>query len=327
MTVHADIAGYACYFPSGRVAASELRLAGTTVPAGVEAQRVPAADEDALTLALGAVDRLALHRSGREIGALAVASTTLPYGRRVQSALLVEALGSRAGVFLTEHTTSSRAGTEAMSLHAGLAATRDAATVVVASEADSAPGAGAGAVALLLAPDGDTAHIEAAAHSALERPGLDFVPTGANHRRDIEVSGYADEAYLGAAGLAVRALLDDLGAKPGDYRFLAAGGADVRRTGLLAKLLGFEAAQWRAVSTAAQTGLLGAAGPFVALTAALDAALPGDRILLVGYGAGSAADAVSLLAGPTSGQRVLERALSSSREVDAVGYLRLRTGR
>ncbi len=88
------ISAYGCALPSRRLPAAELRRGGGRAPAGLASLPVADVDEDALTLALEAVDAVAVPDA---LTLLALASTTLPYGLRVQSGLLLERLGRAGG--------------------------------------------------------------------------------------------------------------------------------------------------------------------------------------------------------------------------------------
>lgn len=236
----------------------------------VYSPRRAAADEDALTMMLEAARRTLIgdERPDR----LALASLSLPYKRKVQAGLVAEALGLPKSTFCLECTTSARAATEAMrALGSGL---------ILAHGGSHAAG-------LLLAEEGSAAGAEPlgrilAMQSALaEYPGLDFVPAGEEAPRDVAVPGYAEAAYLDLVREAARGLEAD---------WLALNPPESRLGRRAAAALGFrEAAQ-------APAGA-GAAGPLLALAAAMASAQPGQRILLVSYGSGSAADAILIQKG------------------------------
>lgn len=237
------------------------------------------ADEDALTLMLEAA-RLLL-RDGERPDRLALASLSLPYTRRVQAGLMAEALSLPPSTFCLECTTSARAATEAIrALGTGLVLAADGgygAALLLADDGTTAGGTAPGA-----APGGTVSGIPAeatllAAQSALaDYPGLEFTPAGEQGIRDVAVPGYSEAAYLDLVAEAARGLQAD---------WLALNPPQPRLARRAAAHLGFR----EAVQAPADSG---AAGPLVALSAALERAQPGQRILLVSYGAGSAADAL-----------------------------------
>lgn len=122
------------------------------------------------------------------------------------------------------------------------------------------------AAALLLGDGPGEATVLAMQSALQEDPGLpgDYVPD------------YAEAAYLEILQRAAAGLEADL---------LALNPPQPRLARPAARALGFSQAVTAPVGA-------GAAGPLIALRAALDQAAPGQRVLLVSYGAGSAADAL-----------------------------------
>lgn len=240
---------------------------------GIYTSARPVSDEDALTAAIVAA-RAVLPAHAEPVNRLAIASTNLPYTRRVQAGLVAAALGLPLGTFCLECTTSERAATEAMlALGSGL--------VVAADER--------GAAAVLLGPGhGDQvspaplAMIVAHSSAVAEWPGLDFIERGAVDVRDIRTPDYAQSAYLDVALAAVQGLPSDPAAAPA-IAVVAAPNARLAQT--VAAVRGVGARQVHLASS-------GAAGPLLGLATALDGLRPGERALLVAYGAGSAADAL-----------------------------------
>lgn len=325
--MHIGVAAYSCYFPAPRLGAAALKQAWGSAPRGLVAKPVADLDEDALTLLIAAGRPLAVDGCT----ALAVASRSLPYSQRVQAGLVAEALDLGRDLYVSEHTTSARAGTEALLAlqgvlqsagGSGLLLAADVATGSSAAGADAA--LGAGAAGFLLAPDGAVAQIEAAQSYVAEEPGLRFTRAGEAGQRDVQVPDYAADAYQAAVAGAARALLRRVGQRMGDYRFLVLNPPEPGLTAGTARALGAAEEQWQPVWTFPHTGDVGAAQPLVGLVAALDAAQPGDRILLAAYGSGSACDALSLIAGPGAGRGALRRALAPAREIDYLTYLKLR---
>lgn len=232
-------------------------------------------DEDALTMALEAAAPIAMG----EVAFLSLASTSLPYARRVQAGMLSGALGLGTGLFVTEHTTSERAGTEALITQVGLLRGQPGARVLVVAAATVA-------VALLLADEGDVARVEGVASYASDDPGLKFTRSGEDRLRDVQVADYTAAAYTEAVRGAAGSLLRNLGRSAADYRFVVLNPPEPQLARRGAEAIGAGAQQCQAATE-----------PLQGLASALDAARPGDRILLVAYGSGSAADAISLVVG------------------------------
>ncbi len=153
------------YLPALRVRREEyVKFLGTFAAPGVQEKAVGDYDEDAVTMAQEATRAALGGVDGGEPATLAglyLASTTLPYAEKVQAATLVEAVSAAEGAFVSEHTTSTRAGTEALICAARQVALEGGAVVVVAAECPrTSPvgtgehAQGAGAAALVLARDG-----------------------------------------------------------------------------------------------------------------------------------------------------------------------------
>ncbi len=324
------IAAYSCYLPAARLTAAAYRKAWRTAPVGWEQKAVADLDEDALTLALSAASQV---DPGR-VDYLALVSMTLPYRRKVQAGLLAEGLGLDGQQFISEHTTSRRAGTEALIAQWALLTLSGGGTgLTVAAEVPDSPamedaGAplGAGAVALVLAEGGEAARLDGFQSTCSEDPGLLFTPAGETRVRDVSVPDYAISQYLRSVRKAALPLMARLGTNPADYRFLVLNPPDPRQARSAAKAIGFSDEQWQAAWPYPGSADVGAAQPFLGLVQALDAAQPGDRILLVGHGSGSACDAISLTAGHRAGRGVLRAALAGGREIDYITYLKLCQG-
>jgi hydroxymethylglutaryl-CoA synthase len=221
---------------------------------------VKAADEDALTMMLAAADRLALGAPRPD--RLGLASTSLPYARRVQAGLIATALDLPAATFCLECTTSARAATEAIrALGTGLILAADGAYAAALLLGEAGPGLGT---------------IRAARGALAEYPGLAFTPAGATGLHDVAVPDYAEAAYLELVRAAAEGLRADR---------LALNPPTPRLGRIAARALGFA----EAVTAPPESG---AAGPLLALHAALAGMAPGQTLLLVSYGAGSAADAL-----------------------------------
>ncbi len=220
-----------------------------------------AADEDTLTMMLAAAQPAL--QAGVLPDRLALASMTLPYKRRVQAGMVAGALGLPTATFCLECTTSARAATEAMrALGTGL---------VVAADGNHA-------AALLLGDEGPgaPATVREARSALAEYPGLDFVLAGEQAVRDVQVPDYAEFAYVDLVRTAAAGLKADI---------LALNPPQARLGKIGARALGFKD------PVLAPEGA-GAAGPLLALIAALDKATAGQHVLLVSYGSGSAADAL-----------------------------------
>lgn len=217
-----------------------------------------AADEDALTMMLEAARQI----DGPLPARLGIASCSLPYARRVQAGLIAAALDLPPSTFCLECTTSTRAATEAIrALGSGLLLAADGPYAAAALLAESGPG---------------LAVIRQARSALAEYPGLQFTPTGHSGVQDVAVPDYTEAAYLELVQAAAAGLkADRLALNPPTPKL---GHRAARALGFTDLVLAPEGS--------------GAAGPLIALKDALEGIAPGQSILLVSYGAGSAADAL-----------------------------------
>ncbi|MEZ5498738.1 MAG: zinc ribbon domain-containing protein [Steroidobacteraceae bacterium] len=324
----AAVTGIHVFVPRLRLARSSI--AAATAWANPQAAKAKGSrsicnwDEDALTMAVAA----ARGAMGNEhsVDALWLASTTLPFADRSNAALVGEALDLDPAHAGTDVTGSLRAGTGALLRAIGNSCS--GAQLVIASDARKARPAspeelkyGHGAVAL---------RIEATADPLAQLLGsaelsADFV----DHYRgtDADFDYTLEERWVRDEGLTklIPAAVD---------RALAA--ASLQRTDLHAAILPGGGAMARAIARAAKLGECpltpdlaadvgdcGAAQPLMMLAAALDAAQPGQNILLVGFGQG--VDALVLRSGGAAAlarKSSLNTAISAGRaEEQYVRYL------
>jgi hydroxymethylglutaryl-CoA synthase len=87
--------------------------------------------------------------------------------------------------------------------------------------------------------------------------------------------------------------MEELGARPEDYAFAVFHQPNPKFPERAAKLLGFKPHQTRTGLLCPLIGNTYAGSALLGLTAILDEAKPGDRILLVSFGSGAGSDAIS----------------------------------
>jgi hydroxymethylglutaryl-CoA synthase len=293
MTV--SIVDYGCAYGRFALTTELLDAVGAKRPGGGWSwSGVPGPDEDALTLGLAAARTLGQDCSS--VASLGLASTSLPWSRGVQSGLIVDAIGLGTDTLVTEHTTSARAATESLAGQISLVRGGGGGALVVAAETRSPvdrPATSAAAAAFLLGPEGEgPAAIEGIAHAVGEYPGIDFATASHRTRTDIEVPDYAAAAYTSLVSEATTRLLARLGLVIADFTAVILAGVDAGLAGKGARSIGAARQQWTDHLPFAFAGDTSAAAPLVGLAIALDKAEPGDRLLLIAYGGGSAVDAI-----------------------------------
>src|SRR3972149_556571 len=253
------ISGYGVVIPRLRIKREDYTKAwGTFAAAGVNEKAVLGFDEDILTLSAKVAKRALDSVPTRAVGItrFAFASTSAPYAEKLLSGTILTGLGAPGGTFASEHTTSTRAGTEA--LLAGfehVAAVPGGTALVAIADAPTASmwdslehAMGAGAAGFVLARAGLIAELEGHASVVSEHLGERFRPN---------VTG------------ASSALMEKLGRKPEDYAHIVIQQPDARAPAGAAGKLGFTDAQLAAGLVSANLGDLGAASTAVGPAAGL----------------------------------------------------------
>ncbi|WP_247382253.1 hypothetical protein [Halorientalis brevis] len=271
------------YTPRFRIDADAFVEAWDSFDApGVERKAVPAADEDAVTMAVeAATDALAGSDHDRdEVIGLAFASTTPPVDEGDVAATVAEILGLDHGVETAAFTQSTGAGGRALRWGTSVPA---GPTLVVAADAprgepDDAVdhAAGAGAVAFLLAEDGPVEIVETATYTE-EFPGTRFRERGEAAVNTYDATAYEREAY----GTVVAGAVEALDEAP---TAVAPTAPDGKRPYRIARRLDGDVDVYQ---TASDLGDTGAASPFFGLLAAW--ADDRDEVTLVAYGDGASA--------------------------------------
>ncbi|MCS6817422.1 MAG: OB-fold domain-containing protein [Blastocatellia bacterium] len=287
------ITGHAIYLPRHRIEREKIAAAHGMPPVLKGERTAIGIDEDALTLALEAVQGLGLSACG----GIYFASTTAPYLERMNAAILAAACDLPEEIAVADFAHSLRAGTVALLAAVDrVAAGGTAPLVVVAADARDAPPEspeeqwfGDGAAAVTVGRQDVVAEVKAWA--SVSDDFLDFVRRDKDERITSFASRFTVEGYTRIVGRAIARVLDDSGLRPSEIARVILPPADPKTMGRTATELGFSAEQLQETFLE-QVGMIGCATPLLLLSAALEQARPGDRILLVGYGSG--ADAVLL---------------------------------
>ena len=330
------ISGYGVAIPRLRVKKEDYAKAwGSFRAAGVKEKSVMGFDEDVLTMA-AKVSRRAMSSVPIQpdtVTRFALASTSAPYVEKLLSGTVITNLGIPSKAFVSDHTTSSRAGTEALIAAAEHVKADPAGCAVVAvADAPRASmwssiehGLGAGAAGFVLSGDNLIAELEGHASYAWEHFGERFRPGDDSLIHDLEVRKFAQSSLIGTTTKAASALMKALGTKADDYAHIVIQQPDARAPVAIAKKLGFADEKLAGGSIVADLGDLGAASAVVGLAAALDGSKVGERILVVSYGSGAASDAISLkVVGERRSQPSVRSEIDRKEYVDYVQYLKLK---
>jgi len=303
----AGIIGYGAHIPRRRIKVEEIaKVWGADAPSykkGLELREksVPGLDEDTITLSVEAA-RNALARAQidpAEIGAVYVGSESHPYAVKPSGTTVAEALGATPDCHCADLEFACKAGSEGMFVAYGLvkAGLIKYGLGIGADTSQGAPGdaleysAAAGAAAFLMGDDDDKliASIDETYSFMTDTP--DFWRREHQFYPSHGARSTGEPAYFRTVTGAVRGILGKSGMKPADFKyaiFHQPNGKFPKRVG---KMLGFTMEQidtGRLVPTLGNT--YSGSSP-LGLTAVLDVAEPGDRVLMCSYGSGAGSDA------------------------------------
>lgn len=315
MSELASIVSCAAYVPHLRLErariAQALEWLGPPAGGPVSGSRAICSwDEDALTMAVEAGRRClaSVAHAGCVPTSVTLASTTHPFADRSNATLVSSALDLPESTRTSDRSGSLRAATTAL---AELAQRDDGgASLLIASDARLArPGSaqelqfGAGAAAVLTVPDPKPAGlVPSATVVSAENLSADFVDhyrmSGERFDYALEERWIRDEAVMKLVGTTIaRALANArLGAADVDHLVMPGSRANVRRVAQAAGLANARPQD----DFREECGDTGTGHPLLMLAAALEAAKPGQRIVLVGFGQG--VDALVLIAREGAGR-------------------------
>jgi len=283
----------ATYFPRRRLDRGLIAKAwGTRVPAG--ACTVAGLDEDALTMAVDAVQACLGEAGPGGVEALYFASTSSPYGEKQVASVVATAVDLPRTIAVADFAGSVRAGV--MALRAALDGVRAGTlgTAVVAAadarlaepESELEPLLGDGAAAVVVGSGSEViAELVGVASVAEEFTYL--------WRTDAQRAVQVTEARFGATygygrdmAEAIGLVLRTAGLPPAKVAHLALGAPEPRAAADAARRAGCDPARL-VPSLVSEAGILGTPEPLVLLARALETAAPGELVLVGAWGEGA----------------------------------------
>jgi hydroxymethylglutaryl-CoA synthase len=249
---------------------------------------------------------------------------------------VAEAIGAVPHTQAADWEFACKAGTEAVQAAIGMVGSGMAhyALSIGMDTAQGRPGdaleytAGAGGAAFLVGPAAESlAVIEGSYSYVSDTP--DFWRR-ANERYPEHGQRFTGEpAYFKHIEAAAQELLQALDRKAGDYAYAVFHQPNTKFPQRVAKTLGFKPEQIQAGLLVPWIGNTYAGSALVGLTAVLDVAQPGERILVVSFGSGAGSDAFSLvtterLSGRSSLAPTTQAYVSRRTEIDYATYTRYR---
>jgi hydroxymethylglutaryl-CoA synthase len=300
----AGIIGYGAYIPRNRIKVEEIaKIWGADAPSykrglGLEEKTVPSPDQDTITMSVEA-SRKAIKRAGinpGEIGAVYVGSESHPYAVKPSGTILAEAIGATPEVHSASFEFACKAGSEAMfvclcevesgRIKYGLA--------VGADTSQGAPGdaleysTAAGAAAFLFGRDHVIAEVDETYSFMTDTP--DF------WRREYEryprhAGRFTGEpAYFKHVLGAARGIMAKAKMSPKDFTGVVFHQPNGKFPLNAGRQLGFTKEQIETGRLVPKLGNTYSGSSPMGLTAVLDVAKPGDKILMVSYGSGAGSD-------------------------------------
>lgn len=300
------LVGYGAYIPRYRLPGREIARVWTNGLGGspVKEKAVAGLDEDVVTMSVEAA-RNAIARANIDptlIRAVWVGSESHPYAVKPTSTIVAESVGASPSIQAADWEFACKAGTEAVQASIGLIGSgmgRYALSIGM-DTAQGRPGdaleytAASGGAAFLLGPAEEACAIYQGSYSFVtDTP--DFW-----RRADQSYPSHGDRftgepAYFNHTLSAAGQLMDMMGTKPDDYTYAVFHQPNVKFPSRAAKTLGFRPEQVETGLLAGEIGNTYSGSCMVGLTAILDIAQPGDRILMVSYGSGAGSDSFDLV--------------------------------
>lgn len=334
------IVGYGAYVPRYRLPASEVARVWTAGTAGlpIKEKSVAGIDEDVATMSIEAA-RNALARAGispEQIRAVWVGSESHPYAVKPTSTIVAEAIGAVPNVQAADWQFACKAGTEAMVAAIGFVGSKmaDFAMAVGMDIAQGRPGdaleytAGAGGAAFVFGPAEESLAVINATYSYVtDTP--DFWRRQYQKYPEHGQRFTGEPAYFTHITEAGKALMKAVGTTAADYQYAVFHQPNTKFPQRVAGMLGFKPEQIEAGMLVPVIGNTYAGAAIIGLTAILDQAQPGDRILMISFGSGAGSDAFDLVVT----EPILERRdrapktadyIARRTEIDYATYSRMR---
>lgn len=298
------IVGYGSYVPRFRISGEEISQVwtGRRERGPVKEKSVPGPDEDTVTMAIEA-SRNALMRSGgvdpSGIRAVWVGSESHPYAVKPTGAIVAEAIGATPTTLGADLEFACKAGSEA--IQAGIALVGSGmARYMLAAGIDTAQGrpgdaleytAAAGGAAYLLGPGAEAlALLEGTLSFVTDTPDFWRRPYQRFPRHGSRFTG--TPAYFRHVTAAAQALMDGMGYQASDFDHVVFHQPNSKFPTQVARQLGFRPEQYELGLLSPMIGNTYAGSSLIGLSAILDGAQVGQRVLMVSYGSGAGSDAL-----------------------------------
>jgi hydroxymethylglutaryl-CoA synthase len=300
------IVGYGSYVPRYRLPGIEVARVWTNGLGGspIKEKAVAGLDEDVTTMSIEAA-RNALIRARidpKAIRAVWVGSESHPYAVKPTSTIVAESIGTSAHIQAADWEFACKAGTEAVQASIGLVGSgMGSYTLSIGMDtAQGRPGdaleytAASGGAAFIIGPAEESVAIYQGSYSYVtdtpdfwRRSGETYPSHGDRFT--------GEPAYFNHTLSSASALMKMMGTTASDYAYAVFHQPNVKFPSRAAQMLGFNEDQIKTGLLAGEIGNVYSGSCMVGLTAILDVAQPGDRILMVSYGSGAGSDSFDLV--------------------------------
>lgn len=300
------LVGYGAYVPRYRLPGTEVARIWTGGLGGspVKEKAVAGLDEDVTTMSIEAA-RNALARArvpAEAIRAVWVGSESHPYAVKPTSTIVAEAVGTSPNIQAADWEFACKAGTEAVQASIGMVGSgMSGYTLSIGMDtAQGRPGdpleytAASGGAAFVVGPAEEAVAIYQGTYSYVtdtpdfwRRSGQVYPSHGDRFT--------GEPAYFDHVLSAATRLMEMMGTTAADYNYVVLHQPNVKFPARAAMMLGFSHEQVETGLLADEIGNVYSGSCMIGLTAILDQAKPGERILMVSYGSGAGSDAFDIL--------------------------------
>lgn len=339
--IKTGIIGYGAYLPRYRLPAKEVARiwGGNEEGLPITEKAVAGLDEDVITMSIEAA-RNALARAGidpQELRAVWVGSESHPYAVKPSGTVVAEAIGASQNISSGDWEFACKAGSEAMVAAMGLVGSGMGryALAIGMDTAQGKPGdaleytAASGGAAYILGPAAESmVEIEAAYSFVSDTPDFWRRAHAIYPEHGQRFTG--EPAYFEHVGNSARTIMEQMGLSPADFAYAVFHQPNAKFPQRIAKMLGFSRQQIETGLLSPRIGNTYSGAALIGLSAVLDIAQPGDRILMTSYGSGAGSDSFVLkVRKPLLERRdkaaSTEAYIARRTEIDYATYLRYRS--
>jgi hydroxymethylglutaryl-CoA synthase len=334
------IIGYGAYVPRYRLPAKEVSRVWTGGKGGlpIKEKAVPGLDEDVITMSIEAARNAMLRAQidPAELRAVWVGSESHPYAVKPTSTLVAEAINAVPNTQAADWEFACKAGTEALVAAMGLVGSGMGhyAMAIGMDTAQGKPGdaleytAGAGGAAYIVGPAEESlALIDSSYSYVTDTP--DFWRREYQKYPEHGMRFTGEPAYFKHITEAATVLMQAAGTTPKDYKWAVFHQPNTKFPQRVASQLGFSMDQIAPGLLVPVIGNTYAGAAMIGLTAVLDIAQPGERVLVVSFGSGAGSDAFDIFVTDKIGERRARATktqdyIARRTEIDYATYVRYR---